>query len=326
MFRPRKAAMRLRKFPTLAATIFTSLLVLTSSAQSPPAHDPDALDTTTTDARSPAPPMTPEEVALIDRYLTAVRAQPVGKIDTKNAAPGQGITFQVAEGATLANGTELPKGTRLTGRILRAQAYEKDASAAVLSIQIDRAILSGGNSIPIRCVLRAIAPAAGSGANLPDASQSGSRRRNNSSSIGGPVGGAVPLGDPTPMGGPIGADSGDIGNSPSNGSAYPGTSGNPTSTRGVVNGGGMPTGDPGIGGSGARVPLPNTAAIPASADPEQPVVSAGDTIRDTPHRTGLPGVMLSGASVAGVSGTLSALDHNITLNSGSQLTFGIITR
>jgi hypothetical protein len=71
--------------------------------------------------------------------------------------------------------------------------------------------------------------------------------------------------------------------------------------------------------------MPNTTAVPATAAPELPVTSAGEDIHDTPHRTGIPGVMLSGASVAGVSGTLSAYEHDITLDSATQLTLGIIS-
>lgn len=321
--------MRLRTTPLLIhAAILASLLALPASAQNQPApaHDPDALDTTTTDTNSPPPPITPEQVALIERYLTPVHAQPVSKIDTRTAAAGQGITLQVTQDATLANGAQLPKGTRLAGRILRAQPYQKDSAAALLSIRIDHAVLKDGSTIPIRCVLRALVPAVGPNANLADASQPGSRpRRSSSSSVGGPTTGSIPLGDPTPMGGSIGADPGGIG---ADSSGYPGTTGNPdsTSTRPVTTTtAGVPTGDPGIGGSPGRIPLPNTAAVAATAVPELPVAAAGESIHDTPHPTGLPGVLLSGASITGTSGTLSAYQRDITLDPATQLTLGVIS-
>jgi hypothetical protein len=323
--------MRLLRFPLLPFVL--AVVALPACAQNPLAHDPTAQDTTTTDANSGAPSMTPEQIALIDRYLTPVQAEPVGKVDTRNAAAGQGITLQVTADATLANGTHLPKGTQLTGRILRAQAWQQGGAAALLSIRIDRAMLKDGSALPIRCVIRMVTHPAGPAVNLADASQPGSRRRGSTGpAVGGPVGGAIPLGNPTPMGGPIGTDTGGIGgiggaDSSANTTINPNST-NPRSAPTI--GGGMPAGDPGIGGSGTtgtdrtRAALGSSAPVPL-ADPELPVTLAGESIHDAPRRTGIPGVMLSGASVAGVSGTLSAYETNITLDPATQLTLGIIS-
>ena len=320
----------------IAVAILSSFLASAARGQNPlaPAHDPTAQDSTTTDAQSSAPRMTPEQLALIDRYLTNVRAQPVGKIDTRTAAAGQGITLQTTQDATLANGTELTKGTRLTGHILRVQEYQQGGAAAVLSMQIDRAILRDGSALPIRCVLRTVATsAAPTSAGQFDASQGASRPRRGGGGGGStsPMGGAIPMGSPASMGGPMSGDSsaGSMGNSPignPGSSSYPGAPNNPnsTTTRPSTTGGTVPTGDAGIGGTGGRTPLPNTSAAPA-AEPEQPVASAGETVHDAPQRTGLPGVMLSGISTVGISGTLSAYDHNIALDSSTQLTLGVIT-
>ncbi|HEY5057260.1 MAG TPA: hypothetical protein VII58_13930 [Acidobacteriaceae bacterium] len=338
--------MRLLKIPLLRSALAITVLpvfAISADSQNPLAHDPLAQDTTTTDPGTPPPPMTPEQVALIDRYLTTVHAEPAGQVDTKNAAAGQGITLHVTADVTLANGAHLPKGTQLTGRILRAQAWQPQGPAALLSIGIDRAVLKDGSSVPIRCVIRMVTRPAGPSTNLVDASQPGSRRGRggggSSPSIGGPASGVplgspVPLGNPTPMGGgPVGTDTGGMGglggaDSSANGSVY----GNPNSTNprnATTTGGigGMPAGDPGIGGSGTtgtRAAVGNSTPVPLT-DPELPVTAAGETIHDVPRRTGITGVMLSGASVTGVSGTLSAYDQNITLDSATQLTLGIIT-
>ena len=322
-----------------------SLLAIAAQAQNPLAHDPNAMDPTTADTQSSAP-LTPEQIALIDRYLTAVQAEPVSKVDTKNAAAGQGITLQVTADATLANGTHLPKGTRLTGRILRAQAWQQQGPAAVLSISIDRAVLKDGSSVPIRCVIRTLSHPDGPTANGMDASQPGSRRGRASTSgapalgpIGGQANGNIPLGNPTPMGGGVGTDTGGMGgiggigsgaDSSGNGSVYGGPNSNNPRNAPTTGGMGRPAGDAGIGGSGTTGGDRTRAALGTSTpvaltDPELPVTAAGETIHDAPRRTGMPGVMLSGASVAGNSGTLSAYEHNITLDSATQLTLGIIT-
>src|SRR6185437_15936788 len=355
--RTKEDAMRLRNTsPFIHAGILVSVLALSApacAAQNPPPrdHDPNAMDTTTTEAAPPAPQMTQEQIALIDRYLTPVHVQVAGKVDTKNAATGQGITLEVIADARLANGTELSKGSKLVGRILRARAYEKDQSAALLSIGIDHAVLKDGKTVPVRCVIRTLTPAPGLKPSMPDVSQGRSRGSMNG---GTPIGGGMPpvsMGGDFPMGGAsIGADSGiggmgggglGGGNSPGgvnsrnggtgNDSGYP----NSTSTRNNIPsaGGSAPGigGDPGIGGSSTTIgdrtrnALGTTTQI-GSTDPEQPVANAGVEVHEAPRRTGLPGVMLSGASVAGNSGTLSAFEGNIALDSNTQLTLGVITQ
>ena len=120
-----------------------------------------------------------QNIAITDRYLTAVQAEIVGKVDTRNAAAGQAVTAQTSRPATLADGTELPKGTKLTGRILRVQAYQKEQAGAILAITFDHAELKGGRNVPVRCVIRMVAPAGNIAANtapltLPDGSSRGS--------------------------------------------------------------------------------------------------------------------------------------------------------
>jgi len=286
--------------------------------------DPQAQDSTTTDAQSVPPPMTPEQIVLIDRYLTPVHAQVSGKVDTRSAAAGQGITLEVTDDATLANGTELPRGSKLIGRILRAQAWQKD-----------------GATVPVRCVIRTIAAVGGPSVSMPDASRPSSRASmaGGLSPVSGPWGG--PTGPSGPMSSsPIGADSSDPAGTPIDPSGDASIGGNPgaNTTRpggsaagGIGNPSGPIAGDPGVGGSAptigdrTRTALGNTTTV-ASTDPERPVVSAGVDIHDVPHRTGLPGVMLSGASVAGVSGTLTAPDNNISLDTSTRVVLGVITR
>jgi len=54
------------------------------------------------------------------------------------------------------------------------------------------------------------------------------------------------------------------------------------------------------------------------------VVRRGDLTTATPHPTGLPGVMLSNSTAAGVSGTLLSPGQEITLMTGTHLTLGVI--
>jgi len=94
--------------------------------------------------------------------------------------------------------------------------------------------------------------------------------------------------------------------------------------------GGGPTGSggPSLGGrvpilrdpAGDMGPMGGTASAPAN----RKVAQAGETLSGAPRATGLPGVLLWATPVA--SGTLTATGRNISLESGVQLTLGVITR
>ena len=54
------------------------------------------------------------------------------------------------------------------------------------------------------------------------------------------------------------------------------------------------------------------------------VAQAGESVSGAPHTTGLPGVLLWATPTA--SGVLTAMGRNISLESGMQLTLGVIAR
>ena len=56
------------------------------------------------------------------------------------------------------------------------------------------------------------------------------------------------------------------------------------------------------------------------------VTQAGETVSTAPRATGLPGVVLATSATADVSGTLMASGRNISLESGTQITLGVIAR
>jgi hypothetical protein len=56
----------------------------------------------------------------------------------------------------------------------------------------------------------------------------------------------------------------------------------------------------------------------------RPVVSAGENVSGGARPTALPGVVLSQASSTGGSGMLVSMSRNITLDSGTRITMGVI--
>jgi hypothetical protein len=277
--------------------------------------------TATADAEAEA--RAAQQNAITDRYLTAVQVEMAGKVDTKNAVVGQEVSAKTLAEARLADGTVLPRGTRLVGYVTQVRAGGPELGAGILTLTFDRAELKPGQSVPVRCVIRAVAPNA-SATNLdmmaaPPTTMSTSGSSVNRTGRGGVAGGMPGTTVPT-MGGGVG------GVGAAGGSTIP--DGMPGSTDGTI-GAGVPGGTgstgPSLGGSGPIIgqrttDIGSTASMPAA----RKVAEAGESLSGAPHATGLPGVMLWATPTA--SGTLTAMGRNVSLDRGMQMTLGVITR
>ena len=263
--------------------------------------------------------------AITDRYLTAVQVELTGRVDTKNAVVGQEVTAKTKDTARLADGTTLPKGTRLVGHVMQVRAGGREAGLAVLALVFDLAELKAGQSVAVRSVIRGVTPAGN--ADLPETAMS------------------EPIGQ---ISSAAGSGAGVSGRTTTRGSVGLGGGGIPGATapsRGGTVGATVPTIDGPIGGTttDAGVPLPSigdpvgssigrttadTRSLEgtATATANRRVVDAGERTSPAPRMTAMPGVMLSNTAVANASGTLTAFGRNISLESGTQLTLGVITR
>lgn len=289
------------------------------------------------------------ERTITDRYLTTVHAEMANKVDTKNAKVGQEVTARVTDDAQLADGTRLPKGTKLTGHVVAVQARTEQQAGALLALTFDQAELKGGQKVGLRSVLEMVSPPGGVSAaanandhmGMGDGMGAGSMDANAGMNgrtsinpggggvlggmgrgIGSSAGGAVPpLGsgdgsmDPTNPTNPMGRGNGNIGGIGGMGTqvgpdGLPGQS--PVGATGPVGTRNIDT----LGGGAAQT----TGSI--STMGVQPVVSAGENVSGTARPTGLPGVMLN--RVNGASGLLTAFNRNITLDSGARVTMGLI--
>jgi hypothetical protein len=240
----------------------------------------------------------PNDLAIIERYMTTVTAELTAKIDTRNAGAGQEIAAKVSTDAQLADGTKLPKGTKLLGRLDQVQPQHESGGGAVLALTFDRAEPKSGKPIPLRTVLEMVGRAANPALDQTAGGRSGGRDAGLDDGRGG-------LTDPV--------------------------------TRGTLPNGYPPTAVP-TGRSGSRgrqapaspaVGRPDTLGdLDQSPSPnvERPVVRAGDSVSNGPRRTGVPGVVLVPNPAADVSGMLTSSGGNITLESGTQITLRAITR
>ncbi len=90
---------------------------------------------------------------------TAINAALNSSIDSKKAKPGEQITAHTMEAVKSTDGrTILPKGTKLVGHVTKASARSNGQGESMLAIQFDKAMLKGGQEVPLNnAVIQAIA-------------------------------------------------------------------------------------------------------------------------------------------------------------------------
>ncbi len=248
--------------------------------------------------------------AATDRYLTPVQTELTGKVDSKSAVVGQEVTAKTSQAIRLADGTVLPKGTKLVGHVTEVQAHTKSEAGAILGLAFDRAELKGGQSLALRSVMQAVAPPVAIAAN---------------DSMGldqaGPIGGAGSMGMP--------AGASTSGSTGTRGGLAGGALGG-GGLAGSVRGAGQTAGSA-VGGVAGGVANDTRMAGQAGTDTtSRTVAMAGESVSGAPHSTSLPGVLLSNAGpvsgAANSSGRLTASGKNISLESGTRITLGVIAR
>lgn len=86
----------------------------------------------------------------------AVSAELTKHLDTKNAKQGDEVDARVTDAAKLADGTELPRGTKLIGKVTDVKAKSKEDKSAHLAFNIDHAVLKDGKELPVVVVVMAV--------------------------------------------------------------------------------------------------------------------------------------------------------------------------
>jgi hypothetical protein len=142
---------------TLTATLFVFASLPLLAQQPPPANAPNsATPQQTTQPASPAAaPDTPAAP------MSPVNGELVSKLDSKTAKTGDSVVVQTRSSIKTADGTEIPKGSKLIGHIIAVQPSAAGQNSQ-LALQFDRIELKGGQSLPVHSQIESIAPAAGS--------------------------------------------------------------------------------------------------------------------------------------------------------------------
>jgi hypothetical protein len=126
--------------------------------QPPPAGSPSAQPEQP--ASPAANPETQTAAAAPVAEMRPVHAQLVSKLDTKTAKTGDDVVVETKGAVKTADGTEIPKGTKLVGHVIAVQPSTGGTNSQV-ALAFDHAQLASGQSLPIQSEIKSIAPAGG---------------------------------------------------------------------------------------------------------------------------------------------------------------------
>jgi len=244
-----------------------------------------------------------DEAASHSYEMSSVTGELQGKLDAKMAKVGDHVVLKTTSKVQTADGTLIPRGTRLVGHITEVQVLDSTHGGSLLGIAFDRAELKNGQSIAIHTLIQ----------------------------------GAHPNPSTTAMNSMSGEDSmGAMGGAPMNGGGSGSGNGG---GRGGRSGGGVLDGAGGPANGTLQRTSATTSPVDERADANSQAVGAvqlpaqGDPLghtgahdlaaaRATPHPTAIPGVMLAGNSSA--SGVFSESQKDIQFESGTQMQLGVV--
>jgi hypothetical protein len=144
----------------LVATLFAMASFPLLAQQSPPGSQPASPAT----QQSPSGTMpqgsqaaAPETAAV---EMSPVSGELVSKLDSKTAKTGDSVVVQTKASVKTADGTEIPKGSKLMGHVMGVHPSASGDNSQVV-LQFDHVELKGGQSVPVHSQIQSIAPAAG---------------------------------------------------------------------------------------------------------------------------------------------------------------------
>ena len=81
-------------------------------------------------------------------------------IDARKAKPGDEVAAKTTQDVRSADGSVIPRGSRLVGHVTDAKAKAKGDSESALGIAFDHAVLRNGQQVPLNASIKALAAAA----------------------------------------------------------------------------------------------------------------------------------------------------------------------
>ena len=240
--------------------------------------------------------------------MRPVNGELQSKLDAKSAKVGDEVVVKTTQSATTADGTVIPKGSRLVGHVTTVVAHSKESANSQLGIAFDRAELKGGQSLPLHSEIRSLtAPAS--------VATAGTMQSDDSFGNGGMGGGRV-------SGGAMGGGAMSAGRSGGGGLLGGG------GTIGAIGNSAGAVGSSAGGMANSSIHAPGNVAGDVAGNVSGTVQGAGgeatNAAANTQARTtGVQGVMLAGDATGTASGMLSASKQNVHLDSGTQMVLGV---
>jgi hypothetical protein len=159
---------------TLVTTLFAIASFSLVAQQPSPASQPNApaaqQSPSSAEPASPNSPAAGPEAPAVE--LSTVNVELVSKLDSKTAKTGDSVVVQTKASVKTADGTEIPKGSKLVGHVLGANPSEAGKNSQ-MALQFDHFELKGGQNLPVHSQIESIAPAG----SAPAASGSGAMSR-----------------------------------------------------------------------------------------------------------------------------------------------------
>jgi hypothetical protein len=198
------------------SALLTTLLALASlpllAQQPPPANQPNSPATQQnppgTEPSPNSPATSPEASAL---EMSPVNGELVSKLDSKTAKTGDSVVVKTKASVKTADGTEIPKGSKLVGHVIGVQPSGAGENSQV-ALQFDHVELKGGQSMAVHSQIQSIAPPQGAGSTNGSAAMAGgamsgsqaggSSNASTSGANGAPGAGGDPGASPAGNGGP----------------------------------------------------------------------------------------------------------------------------
>src|SRR5262245_55960243 len=98
-----------------------------------------------TQAQPTSPAATAEAPAV---EMSPVSGELMSKLDSKTAKTGDSVVVQTKAPVKTADGTEIPKGSKLVGHVMASRASVGGENSQV-ALQFDHVELKGGQSVPV---------------------------------------------------------------------------------------------------------------------------------------------------------------------------------
>ena len=152
----------MRTGTALATTLFAIASFPLMAQQSPATTPPDspAAQQSPAGAETATPNSAAANTAAPAAEMSPIKGELVSKLDSKTAKTGDSVVVQTKSATKTADGTAIPKGSKLVGHVVGAQSSGSGENSQ-LALLFDHIELKGGQSVPVHSQVQSVSPAGG---------------------------------------------------------------------------------------------------------------------------------------------------------------------